>query len=902
MAQMVFNKDCTLLLSGILMLSGLLLPLYTQANKNNHLPADEPPTDKTIKTELGLTPEQLVRNVFVAGTCDNITEIQGLGNPEGIGYFENGSSSIGLDRGIILSTGPISHAAGGNSTGDRSGDFGDKKSDPDLSKLATGPIRDRVGLEFDFVPLDSFVTFRYVFASEEYCEFVGSKYNDVFGFFVSGPGIEGGFTGNAKNVALIPGSEDFVSINNVNHKRNKQYYINNTRERDAERCSIKYTPSEKEQYIEYDGFTVQLTALLKLDPCGTYHIRLVVADVADNFYDSAVFLEAGSFDVGGQVYLDAVIQDGETVSEGCTDSYFEFKRDPRQSDALPLNVRFRLHEETTAEPGVDFTELPASITIPPGQRSVKLPVEIYNDEIKEGEEKIVIELDIPCACYTDDAEIRITEPPDLFVRLEDMAICPDQTIYLRPEVKGGNPGYTYNWDNASTAEQREVSQVQDAPYSLTVTDACGHSATASATVVPTVPPTARIEGREQICEGDTAQLKVSFSGIAPWVLSYSLDGEAMPQIDGIQSNPYYLPVSLEGDYELLHFSDAGCAGNVSGLASVEVLELPVHAQVDPVRCAGEANGSIELAVPDEFPPYKYAWEGRPENTTSLQGLEAGTYTFRITDGRGCTRALPIQITAPGPLVLNDIDCSQLQAGTWVPAAGGGTMPYQYFLDGRATDQSQLISSMEPGQHYNIEVLDAMGCRLETELLAPFQGADAVELPAHVGLILGGQYQFQPVLHLPESLLAGIRWLSDGQLSCDDCLNPVLEVLQEGLYTIRVIDHYGCTSEAETEIILNTDYPIYVPNAFSPNGDDTNEYFGLMAHPAVVSRVLQMTVFNRWGSTIFQTGDVAPDDQRALWDGTIAGQPAAAGIYVYYIEVELTNGEQRSLSGDVLLVR
>ncbi|MCB0629135.1 MAG: choice-of-anchor L domain-containing protein, partial [Lewinella sp.] len=214
----------------ILVLSGLVLTFRGYTNSTPTLPAGDPPDDKTIRTELGLSPEELVRNVFVAGTCYNITEIVGLGNPEGIGYFENGSYSIGLDRGIILSTGPITHAASPNSTGERSGDFDDKKSDPDLSKLATGPIRDRVGLEFDFIPLDSFVTFRYVFASEEYCEFVGSKYNDVFGFFVRGPGIEGGFTGNAKNVALIPGSQDFVSINNVNHKRNKQYYINNTRE------------------------------------------------------------------------------------------------------------------------------------------------------------------------------------------------------------------------------------------------------------------------------------------------------------------------------------------------------------------------------------------------------------------------------------------------------------------------------------------------------------------------------------------------------------------------------------------------------------------------------------------------------------------------------------------------
>ncbi|MEZ4995498.1 MAG: choice-of-anchor L domain-containing protein [Saprospiraceae bacterium] len=899
---MVLYKDHPLLLYCILVLSGLVLTFRGYTNSTPTLPAGDPPDDKTIRTELGLSPEELVRNVFVAGTCYNITEIVGLGNPEGIGYFENGSYSIGLDRGIILSTGPITHAASPNSTGDRSGDFDDKKSDPDLSKLATGPIRDRVGLEFDFIPLDSFVTFRYVFASEEYCEFVGSKYNDVFGFFVRGPGIEGGFTGNAKNVALIPGSQDFVSINNVNHKRNKQYYINNTRERDAERCSINYTPSEKEQYIEYDGFTVVLTALLKLDPCENYHIRLVVADVADNFYDSAVFLEAGSFDVGGQVYVDAVVEGGGAVSEGCTDSYFEFKRDPSQSDALPLNVRFRFNEFTTAEPGVDFMEFPLSITIPKGQRSVKLPVEVYNDEIKEGEEKIVIALDIPCACYSDDAEISIIEPPDLFVRLEDMAICPDQTVFLVPDIEGGNPDYRYYWSNGSTGERLEVSHVQDDPYYLTVTDACGHSVSTSATVIPSVPPDAIIAGQVEICEGDTAWLAVSLSGIAPWDLSYSLDGEEQPLIENIHTNPYYLPASEEGDYELLYFSDAGCVGNVSGLASVEVLEVPINVTTDPVRCTGEANGQIDVNVSEEFPPYSYSWQGRTETSTHLNNLEAGIYTFRITDGRGCTRVLPIEITAPDPLLFQDIDCSQIKTGTWMPTVIGGSPPYQFQLDGNTVPQEELITYIEPGFVYDMTIRDTRGCTLRQDLLAPFQGQPAVELPAQINLILGSSYQFQPVLNLPESLVAGIRWLPEGVLSCDDCLNPVLEELQEGIYTIRVKDRFGCTTEAETEIILNTDYPIYIPNAFSPNGDAVNEKFGVMAHPAVVSTVVQMTIYNRWGSIIFQVQDVAPDDGRAFWDGTISGRAAASGIYVYQLEVELTNGERKSLMGDVLLVR
>ena len=166
--------------------------------------------DNGIVTDDSYDVETLVREIFIKGSCDNVENIAAIGHPEGIGYFEQGSPIIGMQEGIILATGPIGNAEGPNSATDVSGNFGDNTGDVDLDIMATDDVRDAVGIEFDFVPLDSIVTFRYVFASEEYCEFVGSIFNDVFGFFISGPGIEGDFSNNSMNVALVPGTDDFV--------------------------------------------------------------------------------------------------------------------------------------------------------------------------------------------------------------------------------------------------------------------------------------------------------------------------------------------------------------------------------------------------------------------------------------------------------------------------------------------------------------------------------------------------------------------------------------------------------------------------------------------------------------------------------------------------------------------
>ena len=242
------------------------------------------PAQTNLATHNDFSANTLVRDVFASGACETISQISRIGSQHGVGYFENGADIIGLDRGIILSTGPTNVAPGPNSDNDVSGTFNDQSGDSDLSLLATGQVHDAVGIEFDFSPLDSFVTFRYVFASEEYCEFVGSDYNDVFGFFIRGPGINGGFTGGAENVALIPGSSDFVSINTVNHQQNQAFYVHNELPEDIEDCNLGNINTPHMNGIEYDGFTTVLTAVLKLRPCETYHIRLVVGDVGDEFF------------------------------------------------------------------------------------------------------------------------------------------------------------------------------------------------------------------------------------------------------------------------------------------------------------------------------------------------------------------------------------------------------------------------------------------------------------------------------------------------------------------------------------------------------------------------------------------------------------------------------------------
>lgn len=193
------------------------------------------------------------------------------------GSFSGGTNVIGMESGLIMTSGSVFNALGPNISEFTSQDNG----------LPGYLVSDTAGydaavISFDVTSTTSFLSFKYVFASEEYNEYVGSPFNDEFAFFISGPGIPAG-----TNIALIPGTNTPVAINNVNLGLNSQYYINND--------SAGFVDPVKFQNLEYDGLTTVLTtAAITVVPGAKYTITLVIQDFEDAIYDSGVFLEGGS--------------------------------------------------------------------------------------------------------------------------------------------------------------------------------------------------------------------------------------------------------------------------------------------------------------------------------------------------------------------------------------------------------------------------------------------------------------------------------------------------------------------------------------------------------------------------------------------------------------------------------
>lgn len=311
MRKITDNKIVAIFLITILMFN-YLIPIGTVIAEplgDNKSDRDELESDAVVEEE-----EEEVFSLFQANTSDNdydmvvadlgvfdlpddqakgnelaetligsgiiINNIDYVGVDSSAGFFEAEEEIIGFESGIILSTGDVKDVVGPNTLDDTSTNNG-LTGDADLETLIPGyRTYDATVLEFDFIPTHDQLYFEYVFASEEYNEFVNSSYNDVFGFFVNG-----------ENVATIPGTDVPVSINNVNG--------GNPYGEDASHPELfrnnDLNDGGGDINTEMDGLTVVLPIQADVIPGQYNRIKLAIADAGDAIFDSNVFIKSGSF-------------------------------------------------------------------------------------------------------------------------------------------------------------------------------------------------------------------------------------------------------------------------------------------------------------------------------------------------------------------------------------------------------------------------------------------------------------------------------------------------------------------------------------------------------------------------------------------------------------------------------
>lgn len=382
------------------------------------------------------------------------------------GIFTVVTSNLGLDSGIVLTSGQAAtvgtiQGVNGPNTGAGPSQGNGAPGDPDLNTVLSGiTTQDRCVLEFDFVPVGDTIKFNYVFGSTEYQGFSCSSYNDVFGFFVSGPGIVG-----TKNIALIPGTNIPICVNSTTGVLSGPMC---TAMGPGSPFSMYYINNMGGATITYGGFTQVFTAITEVVPCSTYHMKLAIADGTDSSLDSGIFLEAGSLSsnaititpVGGGGLSSPV----PYCVRGCLPGQFIFSRPVATPN--PMTIRYTI--TGTATNGTDYALIPDSVVIPAFQTTATRDIFGLPAAPPTGPLSVRLYIFSPYSCATptvvDSAELLIYDSIIVNIPTNDTAVCKYETVQLEAT---GDPLLTYTWTPAIGLDDPNIANPMATPVVTT---------------------------------------------------------------------------------------------------------------------------------------------------------------------------------------------------------------------------------------------------------------------------------------------------------------------------------------------------------------------------------------------------------------------------------------------------
>lgn len=663
-----------------------------------------------LTTNTSMSPLALIQNVLL-GKGVTISNVKYTGHPQAIGQFNASGTNLEITDGIVITTGTVlNNGNGPHGPNDKEGSGYDngRGGSALLSGLVGGQTYNAATLEFDFKAVGDEVSFRYVFGSEEYLEYVGTDFNDVFGLFISGPGISGN-----QNIARLP-NNTVVSINNVNNTSNSAYYVYN-----GDGTNSPYNSSN--QYIQYDGFTKALVARSAVQCGKTYHLTIAIADVGDPILDSGIFLEAQSLQSNAPYSSDFSISEVHfgadyVVAEGCT---FADVVVTREDSSLPVSIPIVVQGSATE--GVDYGDIPSSIVFNAGQSSFTFNFDIFNDGITEGTETIDIILMLVNECLEPDPdtihlEIRNVDPIQVDL-VEDSLLCgPGQTITLEPVITGGLAPYTFLWNTNETSPTINVAPSSTQNFSVTVTDACLNTTDSDVAqiFVANIPPI-QIQAIADIvkqCPNTPEFLTANASGgSGGYTYQWKLGNQLLRNTDTITLSP------LEStSYTLIARDMCGLETSieVNFIVSIPLL-IPSVNKPEPI-CPGDsvllvASATLGLA------PYTYFWDLLGETTNTVYVSPPASKNYRVYVSDACqSYSVPISttVTVYEPLANFSYSSNNLNAGAAIQLMDNSVNAVSYSWDlgngMTSTEKNPLTVYNEVGTYYvTLTIIDELGC-------------------------------------------------------------------------------------------------------------------------------------------------------------------------------------------------
>ncbi len=558
-------------------------------------------------------------------------------------------------------------------------------------------------------------------------------------------------------------------------------------------------------------------------------------------------------------------------------------------------------------------------------------------------------------CQVTDTVI-ITQPSAIIANVTGTAPanCGSTNGSATVSASGGTGTLRYSWNTSPVQTTTTATGLAAGNYTCTVTDANGCTQKAIASVSNTGGPSATISGTSPKCNGGTGTAEVNVSGGAsPYTYSWSPTGGSKDTASGLSAGLYTCtvtdkngclvndtitisqPSAISGTTSITNAScgkndgsatvtasggtgaytynwsaPGGTTATLNNVAagsysctvtdangcSKVIVALINNAGAPSVttsqsneKCFGDKIGSATVNASGGSGTYTYSWNNGA-TTSNISGLSAGTYTCVVTDSKGCQTDDTVKITQPTALAstISPTNASCGKPGSATVNAIGGTSPYTYKWSptgGTSATAPNLVAGS-----YSCIVTDADSCtqQLTTTItgnagpVISISNDTTIKSGNNVTIIAsgGGTYQWSPATGL----------------SCTTCASTIADPTKTTSYCVFVTDSTGCADSAC--MTINVDMPcgtVFVPDAFSPNGDQQNDLECVYGN-CIAS--INFSIFDRWGNEVFST----TDPQMNCWDGKYKGQLMNSGVFVYYLNAVLTTGEKVTQKGSITLVR
>ncbi|WP_294960801.1 choice-of-anchor L domain-containing protein [uncultured Flavobacterium sp.] len=671
-------------------------------------------TAQAISVNATVPPEDLIQNVLINSSCIETQNVSAKGNPtpneQSYGSFTAGAN-FPFSHGIVLSTSPSKRAEGPFDQQDSKGvKVPSWSGDSDLNQaLGINNSTQATVLEFDFTALTNSISFNYIFASNEYQLNFPCIYSDGFAFLIK----EAGSSENYKNLAVLPNTSIAVSATTVHPKIENMNGAGGEPMIGCAAVNENYFDdyNTASSPINYAGQTVVMNASTDVVPNKKYHLKLVIADDATRQYNSAVFIEAGSFVTKINFGEDRTVANNNPVCFG--ENYV------LTTNLNPADYSFKWF---TKDASNNYVQIPgatsASYTVT-ATGTYKAEATLGSTTcVSIGEITVEFSPEIPS---TNTSLLQCDDDTD-GITIFDLTKTANIVKNNNPQIT--NQGYYETLADAQAKTnpilnpQRYINKAPNQIVFARIENSFGCSAVAQITltisnaVIPNQSPV-------ETCDGDTTQ---------DGLYQFDLAAEVTPQImiglpSGLVIN--YFSTASDAITETNQLPNIfknttpnrqtiyARAANGSNCYDITPIELVVHT-FDPPNfedatqylCKGD---EITLSVATGFS--SYAWSDNLGTTNSIQVSTPGDYSVTVTDANGCPKTKKFKVVLSEPATITGVDVkdfSGVDNSVKILYTGAGN--YEFSLDGTVFQDDPTFTQISPGI-YNAIARDKNGCGL-----------------------------------------------------------------------------------------------------------------------------------------------------------------------------------------------